>query len=203
LTVYPPNQPPYRISVSAITPDTILTGMLDPSQPGGFVLPLPAAQVLLGVPGEMSFAAVSNPGDVADATAASDDGVKAVDDALAGTAYRAVPVKQRAVDSAEEAGDAFTRMFLIMGLFSIASGVLLIFLIFVLLAAERKPEMGMARAVGMKQWQLTQMFLAEGIAYDLVSALVGSALGVGVAFLIAGVMRQLVGEFVQIQATTS
>jgi putative ABC transport system permease protein len=61
----------------------------------------------------------------------------------------------------------------------------------------------MARAVGMKQWQLTQMFLAEGIAYDLVSALVGSALGVGVAFLIAGVMRQLVGEFVQIQATTS
>jgi putative ABC transport system permease protein len=98
--------------------------------------------VLLGVPGEMSFAAVSNPGDVADATAASDDGVKAVDDALAGTAYRAVPVKQRAVDSAEEAGDAFTRMFLIMGLFSIASGVLLIFLIFVLLAAERKPEMG-------------------------------------------------------------
>jgi hypothetical protein len=43
LTVYPPNQPPYRISVSAITPDTILTGMLDPSQPGGFVLPLPAA----------------------------------------------------------------------------------------------------------------------------------------------------------------
>jgi len=55
----------------------------------------------------------------------------------------------------------------------------------------------------MKRWQLTQMFLAEGIAYDLVSALIGAALGVGVAFLIAGIMRDLVGEFVQIQATAS
>ena len=35
-----------------------------------------------------------------------------------------------------------------LGLFSIGAGVLLIFMIFVMLAAERKPEMGMARAVG-------------------------------------------------------
>ena len=112
-------------------------------------------------------------------------------------------MKQRAVNVAEQAGNAFTSVFLVLGLFSIAAGVLLIFLIFVLLAAERKLEMGMARSVGVKGSQLTQMFLAEGIAYDLVSALVGAALGVGVAFVIAGIMGRLVGEFVQIRAIAS
>ena len=112
-------------------------------------------------------------------------------------------MKQRAVNVAEQAGNAIASVFPVLGLFSIAAGVLLIFLIFVLLAAERKPEMGMARAVGMKCSQLTQMFLAEGIAYDLVSALVGAALGVGVAFVIAGIMGRLVGELVQIRAIAS
>jgi putative ABC transport system permease protein len=55
----------------------------------------------------------------------------------------------------------------------------------------------------MKRSQLTRMFLAEGIAYDLVSALLGAALGVGVAFVIAGIMGRLVGEFVQIRAIAS
>jgi putative ABC transport system permease protein len=59
--------------------------------------------------------------------------------------------------------------------------------------------MGMARAVGMKRRQLTQMFLAEGIAYDLVSALVGAALGVGVAFLIMELLGKVLGGFVDIR----
>ncbi|MEZ4572882.1 MAG: FtsX-like permease family protein [Thermomicrobiales bacterium] len=71
-----------------------------------------------------------------------------------------------------------------------------------MLAAERKSEMGMARAVGLKRRQLTEMFLAEGIAYDLVSALIGAALGVGVAFLIARFFR-IVGEWFTITPTAT
>ncbi len=148
---------------------------------------------------QISLIAVSNTGGIKDGINYSDQAVQAVDSALAGQPYRAVPVKKDAVNTAEAAGNTFTSVFLVLGLFSIAAGILLIFLIFVLLAAERKPEMGMARAVGMKRRQLTQMFLAEGIAYDLVSALVGAALGVGVAFLIVNLMGRLISDAIDIR----
>ena len=70
-----------------------------------------------------------------------------------------------------------------LGLFSIAAGVMLIFLIFVMLAAERKAEMGMARAVGAQRRHLVQSFVAEGIAYAVLAGVVGAALGVGAAAL--------------------
>ena len=54
--------------------------------------------------------------------------------------------KQTLVDDAPTAASFLTTFFVILGLFSIASGMLLIFLIFVMLAAERKVEMGMIRA---------------------------------------------------------
>ncbi|GIT02405.1 MAG: hypothetical protein CM1200mP27_10300 [Chloroflexota bacterium] len=62
------------------------------------------------------------------------------------------------LDEADRAGSGVTSIFIIMGLFSIMVGVLLIFLIFVMLAAARRAEMGMARAVGAKRRHLIQMF---------------------------------------------
>ena len=60
--------------------------------------------------------------------------------------------------------------FTTFGSFSIAAGVLLIFLIFVMLAAERRSELGIARAVGTRRGHLVQMFVFEGVAYDLAAA---------------------------------
>ena len=68
-------------------------------------------------------------------------------------------------------------MFTTFGSFSIAAGILLIFLIFVMLAAERRGELGIARAVGTRQRNLVQMFLFEGVAYDVLAAAVGAVLG--------------------------
>ena len=48
------------------------------------------------------------------------------------------PVKAQAVTAAELAGNQFMSFFLVLGLFSIAAGVLLIFLIFMMLASERR-----------------------------------------------------------------
>jgi putative ABC transport system permease protein len=76
--------------------------------------------------------------------------------------------------------------------FSIAVGVLLIFLIFVMLAAERRAEMGMSRAVGLKRRHLTQMFLFEGTAYTLAASVVGVVFGVLVGMLM---MRVISGIF--------
>jgi putative ABC transport system permease protein len=75
--------------------------------------------------------------------------------------------------------------------FSLAVGILLIFLIFVMLAAERRAEMGMSRAVGLKRRHLTQMFLFEGLAYTLVAGAVGVGLGLAVGRLMVGVISSI------------
>ncbi|MGD8621044.1 MAG: ABC transporter permease, partial [Anaerolineales bacterium] len=93
--------------------------------------------------------------------------------------------KRDGLDSADQGASAFTTIFIVTGLFGIASGLLLIFLIFVMLAAERKSEMGMARAIGAQRRHLIQMFVYEGTAYDLVAAGVGVLLGMFTGLVIA------------------
>ena len=104
--------------------------------------------------------------------------------------YSVQDVKRDGLDSAELAASAFTTIFVATGLFGIASGLLLIFLIFVMLAAERKSEMGMTRAIGAQRRHLVQMFVYEGTAYDLVAAGVGVALGVLTGMAVALTLGQ-------------
>ena len=93
--------------------------------------------------------------------------------------------KRDTLDEGEQAASIFTTIFIVAGLFSITAGLVLIYLIFVMLAAERKSEMGMARAVGAQRGHLVEMFVFEGAAYDLAAAVVGVALGVATGLIIA------------------
>ena len=106
--------------------------------------------------------------------------------------FRVVDVKKQALDQADLIGSVVTSIFIVMGLFSIMVGVLLIFLIFVMLAAARRSEMGMARAVGAKQRHLVQMFIFEGTAYSLVSGAVGVALGLAASTVIVFVVNRII-----------
>lgn len=101
--------------------------------------------------------------------------------------------KRDTLDMGELAASAFTTIFIVAGLFGITAGLVLIFLIFVMLAAERKSEMGMARAVGAQRNHLVEMFVYEGTAYDLAAAAVGVALGVGIGLIIAVTLGQAFG----------
>jgi ABC-type antimicrobial peptide transport system permease subunit len=94
--------------------------------------------------------------------------------------------KNTVVAAAEIGGSVFTTVFTIFGIFSIFAGVLLIFLIFVMLAAERRSEMGMARAIGMRRGYLVQMFVSEGMVYDLVAAALGVVLGLAISYAMIG-----------------
>ncbi|MBA3469640.1 MAG: FtsX-like permease family protein [Herpetosiphonaceae bacterium] len=105
------------------------------------------------------------------------------------------PLKADAVAQAEQGGQQFSQIFLVFSTFSILAGVLLVFLIFVMLAAERKSEMGMARAVGMKRRHLIQMFVTEGAIYDLLAALLGLGLGVAISYLMIGVIAGAFSSF--------
>ena len=194
---------PLEIEIAAIGEDSILTGIAFGSQTGaasnGLAMALDEVQALTGLDGQARYIAATLPGGVEGSVDRSD----AAEEKLLNffgedSQYGVNPVKAQAVQAAELAGNQFMSFFLVLGLFSIAAGVLLIFLIFMMLASERRPEMGMARAVGMRQGQMVQQFLAEGTLYDLGAALVGAAAGVGVAFLMVGIMDRIVGEFFSI-----
>ncbi|MCL5961386.1 MAG: ABC transporter permease, partial [Chloroflexi bacterium] len=155
------------------------------------VMSLSRAQALFSQPGKINIIWVSNQGGVEDGAQYTSEVVEKLKTSVAGTDLGVTPVKQDALKSAEAAGSSFASIFTIFGLFSIMAGVLLIFLIFVMLAAERKSEMGMARAVGIQRGDLIRMFLFEGTFYDLAAALVGVAMGLVVSF----VMVLLMGSF--------
>jgi putative ABC transport system permease protein len=145
----------------------------------GMLVGLGAAQRLLGRPGEVKAIFVANRhgvGDTARVTAL-------LGRAAAPLQLTAYKTKQEAIKTADQQGTAFMSMFTTFGSFSIAAGILLLFLIFVMLAAERRGELGIARAVGTRRRHLVQIFLYEGVAYDLIAAMVGALLGIGVAFL--------------------
>ena len=77
--------------------------------------------------------------------------------------FRVFEVKRRGLDLADDVGSGVTTFFMLFSMFSIAVGILLIFLIFVMLASARRSEMGMARAVGAKRRHLVQMFYLRGL----------------------------------------
>ena len=108
---------------------------------------------------------------------------------------RVWPIKSDLLRGAEAAGTGVSAFFLTFSVFSIGSGILLIFLIFVLLAGARKSEMGMARAVGAKRRNLVQMFVFEGTAYALVSAAIGVLLGLAVSALMVDILNRLFSTF--------
>jgi putative ABC transport system permease protein len=109
--------------------------------------------------------------------------------AVAGTGLEVSPVKADALTQADDTGTSLSTAFLLMAQFSVAAGVLLIFLIFVMLAAERKHELGIARAVGAQRGHVIRMFTFEGALYAVMAAALGSLLGVGVGYAMVFVLR--------------
>jgi putative ABC transport system permease protein len=156
----------------------------------GVLMPLPAAQHLLGKPGLVKAVFVSN----ADGVSQTNAVVKRLKPTVEPLGLETDKTKQHALEVADTAGAAFMSFFTTFGSFSIAAGILLIFLIFVMLAAERRGELGIARAVGTRRGHLVQMFLYEGVAYDLVAAAVGAAIGAAVAYGMVLVMASAFGS---------
>ena len=109
--------------------------------------------------------------------------------------FRVFDAKHNFLEEADQAGSETTTFFLIMSMFSITVGILLIFLIFVMLAAARKSEMGMARAVGAKRRHLVQMFVFEGTAYAVVAAAVGVVLGLAVSAVVVRAANRFIQVF--------
>jgi putative ABC transport system permease protein len=193
LTFYVANEP-HQFTVKDVVKDRLLTGSVG-GDTFGFLLELERAQALFDRPGEIDLIGVSNDGGVRDSSANSEEVTKELNRVLRGTPWNAVDTKANFVDVASQAASFLTTFFVVLGLFSIAAGMLLIFLIFVMLSAERKVEMGMVRAVGTKRTHLVQMFMSEGMVYNVASAAVGAGLGIAVSIILVGIMARLFADF--------
>jgi putative ABC transport system permease protein len=158
------------------------------------LVPLAAGQELFGRPGRIHAVLVSNRGDGLAGAEHSDEVAALLEPVARAAALEVKTVKRDAIEAADETGASFVGLFTTFGTFAIAAGILLIFLVFVMLAAERRGELGIARAVGTRRGHLVQMFTFEGAAYDLAAAVVGALLGVAVAFGMVLVMASAFGQ---------
>jgi putative ABC transport system permease protein len=146
------------------------------------LVPLREAQRLFHKPGLVKGIAISNRGSGDAAVARSDAVVRALRPVVTPLGLETSTAKADAIEMADQAGNAFMSMFTTFGTFSISAGILLIFLIFVMLATERRGELGIARAIGTRRGHLVQMFTFEGAVYDLIAAAVGAILGAVIAY---------------------
>ena len=113
------------------------------------------------------------------------------------------PVKRDVLDQAEAQGDAFRELFIAIGSFAVLAGVLLLVNIFVMLAEERKSELGMLRAVGLKRRDLVRIFVIEGFLYAVAAAVFGALLGIGVGRVIIAVTSGIFASFGDLTLTFS
>jgi putative ABC transport system permease protein len=141
-----------------------------------------------------AFTFVSNTGDVEGGNRRSDAVERKLKAALGPLTAQGVAVdktKQSVLDGAKQAGDSLGSLFLFVGSFAIIAGVLLLVNVFVMLAEERKAELGMLRAVGMNRSRLVRSFIIEGTAYALVASLLGILVGIGVGRAVVVVAAQI------------
>ena len=113
------------------------------------------------------------------------------------------PVKSDLLEQAEEQGDSFRELFIAVGSFAVLAGILLLVNIFVMLAEERKSELGMLRAVGLKRRDLVRIFVVEGSLYAVAAAVFGALVGIGVGRVIIAVTSGIFASFGDLTLTFS
>ncbi len=152
----------------------------------GTIAGLGTGKVPRGAIPPLSTILVSNRGDVEGGAALTPQVTQVIDDVVGagGFGLRVEPVKSDTLDEAEVQGKEFGELFLGIGTFAIVAGVLLLVNIFVMLSEERKGQLGMLRAVGLKRAHLVRMFALEGFFYSIVAGVVGAFLGIGVGWAI-------------------
>jgi len=159
---------------------------------------LDALQEHLSLPGTVSVVRFSAPGDREEGPRSSGPLAESASSVLAGLgpAGARLTVREAKADSLDQAVEASEgiRIFLtIMGSFSIIAGVVLIINLFTMLAEERKVELGMGRAMGMRRSTLVQLFVFEGLTYAVAAAAAGTLTGVAIGAVLIGVLNSLFG----------
>ena len=185
-------------SRTTVTVRTILDkiGLAGYREPAIFVAPGTIQALAAGAATDASppdgVVLVSNEGGVFDGAAGSDAVEREVEARVQTVGSVEVEAtKKDLLADADQGGQEFTELFGGIGAFSVIAGILLLVNIFVMLAEERKSELGMLRAVGLKRNQLVRAFGMEGAVYSLAAGVLGALAGVGVGRAIVEVAQAI------------
>jgi putative ABC transport system permease protein len=178
---------PIPFTIAGVIPDGELAG----SGPA-VIWTLAQAQAFFAQPDQITQVLVSNAGDREAGVALTAEVTPRLQAIAGDLVVNAVKADQ--LEAAATSAEFITTLFVTFGTFSIFSGILLIFLIFSVLAAERKSELGMSRAVGLQRSDLVRQFISEGLAYNFMASVIGAALGVGAALLLAQSLGTLLAD---------
>jgi putative ABC transport system permease protein len=164
---------------------------------------LGTAQAILDSPGLINNIRVSNAGGVVDGAKNSEEVKETLEEALAGIApavdmqadqFAVNADKEEGVEMAEESASNMGDFLLMASVFTVMAGTLLIINIFTMLAEERKKELGISRAIGMRRSSLVRTFTFEGVIYSFIAAAIGAFLGLAIGYgLISGMMMGFEG----------
>jgi putative ABC transport system permease protein len=190
-----------ELEVDRILPARGLAGFwtdLGSKSPNAFVAPGTLAELTGdGVPAgavpPVTTIIVSNTGGIEEGAPLSGSVKSAIEDVLDDPSIRVEPVKDDALDLAKTQGDQFSQLFFSIGSFAVIAGILLLVQIFVMLSEERKGQLGMLRAVGMRRSDLVRSFYMQGGLYALPAGVLGALLGIGVGWAIIKVAAPIFG----------
>lgn len=181
------------LTIADIVPEVGLAGYGGAILLPGTLADLSDSSTLPAIPAEESLL-VSLDGAVFDTRGRSDSVVEQLQMGVAEIPGVEVEATKAALlDEAERLGGGLTELFSTIGLFSVLAGILLLINLFVMLAEERKSELGMLRAVGFTRRRLTRAFAIEGAIYAIIAALLGAVVGIGVGWLVAVVAGSVFG----------
>jgi putative ABC transport system permease protein len=168
------------------------------SSPNAFVAPGTIEGLISGAlpPGAVppsTTVVISNEGDIEAGAALTGPVTDAIEKQLANPSLTVETVKQDALDFAKTQGDQFAKLFFSIGSFAVIAGILLLVQIFVMLSEERKGQLGMLRAVGMRRSDLVRSFYMQGGLYALPAGALGALMGIGVGWAIIRVAAPIFG----------
>jgi putative ABC transport system permease protein len=175
----------------------VVAGLVEGGLIGGppsVALPLETLRGILNAPESINRIYIANVGDGLSGVGYSDE--------IAAQAAHSLPVgfaihkdKLNGVAFALQTQQTFTRILTLFTLFALAINLLLVFLLFALLASERRAELGVSRAVGLCRGAVLRLLLFEGTIYSAGAAIPGVLAGAGLGLLLVALVRPTIAEF--------
>ncbi|HZU71083.1 MAG TPA: FtsX-like permease family protein [Ktedonobacteraceae bacterium] len=101
------------------------------------------------------------------------------------------PLDNKSDYDASPAARQFSLMLPVFTALLVGAGLLLQALLCLLLAAERRAELGMGRAIGLQRSHLVQVLLIEGCGYAIIASTLGLLLGLGAVVLELALLSQV------------
>ncbi len=166
---------------------------------GKVLMSLSDGQNALGIPGQINYIRVTSIAGVEEGAEYSDqifeDIEMILEDDPTYADLEARGNKNQNLEDFKQEMAMFTDIFFIFGTFVIVAAIILTINIFVMLGEERKSEMGMSRAIGMKRSHLRRVFSYEGLFYAASASVVGAFIGIGITYVIFFLLEDIFATF--------